>query len=64
MGYDVRMACKQTCAIESVTLDLSLLTTHAAVASLACKADLTGDGVVNFADLAKMKSVFFKTCTP
>ena len=27
-------------------------------------ADLTGDGVVNFADLAKMKSVFFKTCAP
>jgi len=32
--------------------------------SAACKADLTGDGVVNFADLVKMKSVFFKTCTP
>lgn len=29
-----------------------------------CASDLTGDGVVNFADLAKMKSVFFKTCTP
>jgi hypothetical protein len=37
---------------------------RATAASLPCKADLTGDGVVNFADLAKMKSVFFKTCTP
>jgi len=27
-------------------------------------AHLTGDGVVNFADLAQMKSVFFNTCTP
>jgi type II secretory pathway pseudopilin PulG len=34
------------------------------VASEACASDLTSDGVVNFADLAKMKSVFFKTCTP
>ena len=34
------------------------------VASEACASDLTGDGVVNFADLAKMKSVFFKICTP
>ena len=29
-----------------------------------CASDITGDGVVNFADLAKMKSVFFKTCAP
>ena len=49
---------------QSVRLDFHLLTTGAAGASLACKADLTGDGVVNFADLAKMKSVFFKSCTP
>jgi prepilin-type N-terminal cleavage/methylation domain-containing protein len=34
------------------------------VASEACASDLTGDGVVNFADLAKMKSVFFKACAP
>jgi len=27
-------------------------------------ADLDADGVVNFADLAKTKSVFFKSCTP
>jgi Tol biopolymer transport system component/predicted flap endonuclease-1-like 5' DNA nuclease len=27
----------------------------------ACDADLNNDGIVNFADLAKMKSVFFKT---
>jgi hypothetical protein len=37
---------------------------RATAASLACKAGLTGDGVVNFADLAKTKSAFFKTCTP
>jgi len=49
---------------QSIRLDLRLLTTQAVAASAACKADLTGDGVVNFADLAKMKSVFFKTCTP
>jgi len=49
---------------QSIRLDFRLLTTQATAASLACKADLTGDGVVNFADLAKMKSVFFKTCTP
>jgi cysteine-rich repeat protein len=30
--------------------------------SLACKADLTGDLVVNFADLAVLKSVFFQRC--
>lgn len=30
----------------------------------ACKADLNADGVVNFSDLAKMKSVFFQSCTP
>lgn len=30
----------------------------------ACAADINRDGVVNFGDLAKMKSVFFKTCTP
>ena len=34
------------------------------VASEACASDLTGDGVVNFADLAKLKSVFFKACAP
>jgi hypothetical protein len=32
--------------------------------SAACKPDLTGDGVVNFADLAKLKSVFFQRCQP
>jgi len=33
---------------------------RATAASLACKADLTADGVVNFADLAIMKRSFFK----
>ena len=30
----------------------------------ACDPDLTNDGVVNFADLARLRSVFFQTCTP
>jgi cysteine-rich repeat protein len=34
----------------------------ALAASNACKADLTGDLVVNFADLAVLKSVFFQSC--
>jgi hypothetical protein len=29
-----------------------------------CASGITGDGVVNFADFAKMKSLFFKICTP
>ena len=32
--------------------------------NLACKADLSGDGVVNFRDLGLFKSVFFKKCEP
>jgi cysteine-rich repeat protein len=40
-----------------------LLGNGAALAqSNACKADLTADGVVNFADLAVLKSVFFQRC--
>jgi len=31
--------------------------------SLACKADLTGNGVVNFGDLAVLKAVFFQSCS-
>ena len=45
---------------------LEILTPRVIPSTLAttCASDLTGDGVVTFADLAKMKSVFFKTCTP
>ena len=44
----------------------ALSAAHAATptASLACRADLTGDGVVNFADLARLRSVFLQACTP
>jgi len=35
-----------------------------AVASLACRADLSQDGAVNFKDLALLKSVFFQSCQP
>jgi hypothetical protein len=34
------------------------------VASLACRADLSQDGAVNFKDLALLKSVFFQSCQP
>jgi len=36
--------------------------TARAQASTACEADFTGDGVVNFGDLAVFKSVFFQRC--
>ena len=32
--------------------------------NLACQADLSGDGIVNFRDLGLFKSVFFKKCEP
>jgi chromosome segregation ATPase len=32
--------------------------------NLACQADLSSDGIVNFKDLALFKSVFFKRCEP
>lgn len=48
----------------SVGLALSAAHTATPTASLACRADLTEDGVVNFADLARLRSVFFQTCTP
>jgi len=32
--------------------------------NLACQADLSGDGIVNFKDLGLFKSVFFKKCEP
>jgi len=32
--------------------------------SLECRADLSGDGIVNFKDLGLFKSVFFKKCEP
>jgi hypothetical protein len=47
-----------------VGLELSTVQPSGAVASLACRSDVTRDGVVNFADLAAMKSVFFQRCQP
>lgn len=32
--------------------------------NLPCRADLSGDGVVNFRDLGLLKSAFFKVCVP
>jgi hypothetical protein len=45
---------------------LELHAVHAATptASLACRADLDGNGVVNFVDLAQFRSVFLQRCEP
>ena len=53
----------RTCsALITITAAMLLGSGAALAASNACKADLTGDGVVNFADLAVLKSVFFQSC--
>ena len=49
-------------ALIMVTVGMLLGSGPALAQSAACKADLTGDGVVNFADLAVLKSVFFQPC--
>ena len=56
MRYRVRSA------LITITAAMLLGSGAARAASNACKADLTADGVVNFADLAVLKSVFFKSC--
>jgi len=52
------------CALISVTMAMLLGSSAALAVNTACQADLNGDGVVNFGDLAIMKSDFFKACTP
>jgi len=49
-------------ALITITAGMLLGSGAASAASNACKADLTADGVVNFADLAVLKSVFFQRC--
>ena len=56
MRYRIRSA------LITITAAMLLGSGAALAASNACKADLTGDGVVNFADLAVLKSVFFQRC--
>ena len=56
MRYRIRSA------LIAITAGMLLGSGAALAASNACKADLTGDGVVNFADLAVLKSVFFQSC--
>jgi len=56
MRYRVRSA------LITITAAMLLGSGAARAASNACKADLTADGVVNFADLAVLKSVFFQSC--
>ena len=56
MRYRIRSA------LITITAAMLLGSGPALAASTACKADLTADGVVNFADLAVLKSVFFQSC--
>jgi hypothetical protein len=56
MRYRVRSA------LVAITAAMLLGSGPAFAESAACKADLTGDGVVNFGDLAVLKSVFFQSC--
>jgi len=49
-------------ALIPITVAMLLGTGPALATSNACKADFTGDSVVNFADLAVLKSVFFQRC--
>jgi len=49
-------------ALIAITVGMPLGSGPALAASNACKADLNGDLVVNFADLAILKSVFFQRC--
>jgi cysteine-rich repeat protein len=49
-------------ALVAITAAMLLGSGAALAESNACKADLTGDLVVNFADLAVLKSVFFQRC--
>jgi len=56
MRYGIRSA------LIMITVAMLLGSGPALAASTACKADLNGDLVVNFADLAVLKSVFFQRC--
>jgi hypothetical protein len=49
-------------ALMPITMVMLLGSGTALAASNACKADLNADGVVNFGDLAIVKSVFFQRC--
>ena len=56
MRYPIRSA------LITITAAMLLGSGAALAESNACKADLTADGVVNFGDLAVLKSVFFQSC--
>lgn len=47
-----------------IRLDFLLATVPTAPISAACQADITGDGIVNFGDVAKLKSAMSQRCTP
>ena len=57
MRYGIRSA------LITITAGMLLWSGPALAASTACKADLNGDLVVNFGDLAVLKSVFFQRCS-
>jgi cysteine-rich repeat protein len=57
MRYGIRSA------LITITAGMLLGSGPALAASTACKADLNGDLVVNFGDLAVLKSVFFQRCS-
>ncbi len=50
-------------AVITLTAGVLLASGSARAESNACKADLNGDLIVNFTDLAILKSVFFQRCT-
>ena len=56
------MRCRARSALITITVAILLGSGAALAASNACKADLNGDLVVNFGDLAVLKSVFFQRC--
>ena len=56
MRYGIRSA------VIMITAAMLLGSGAALAQSAACRADLTGDGVVNFGDIAVLKSVFFQPC--
>ena len=56
MSYQIRTA------LITIIAGMLLGSGAALAESNACKADLNGDLVVNFGDLAVLKSVFFQSC--
>ena len=56
------MRCRIRSALVAITAAMLLGSGAALAESNACKADISEDGVVNFVDLAVLKSAFFQSC--